>query len=157
MVSMLVGLHAVVAEIGLFAFIWVFVELLNPTEVRIKRAKIASIIGVSFLVLSWFVGGAYYVGDYGTDVKPVIKSGDAAWTHGIAMEVKEHVFLFLPILAIVTSLLIFRYDNEIIRKEGEKIAIDLLAGLIFLMGFAMAGLGIMISMGFRYTLELGII
>ena len=37
-------------------FIWVFVELLNPTAGRLKRAQTVSLLGVVMLFLSW--GGA---------------------------------------------------------------------------------------------------
>lgn len=57
----LVGLHAMLGEVGGMLFIWVFVELLNPTATRLKRAQTVSLLGVVLLFLSWVVGGYYYV------------------------------------------------------------------------------------------------
>src|SRR3990167_655172 len=98
MVNSLVGIHAAFGELGIFAFLWAFVELINPTQQRVKRAKIAAMIGVIFFFLSWFVGGFYYVSFYGSNVKPLIKEGPMPWAHSIFTETKEHVFLFLPFL-----------------------------------------------------------
>ena len=150
-------LHAAVAEIGLFAFLWVLVELLNPTENRIRRAKIAALIGILCLITAWVVGGFYYVEVYGSQVKPLIKASDAKWVHSIVMEVKEHVFLFLPILATLVVALLFKYDRELIKSKDARVTIVLLAGLIFLLGFSIAGMGAIISSGYRFALEAGLV
>ena len=150
-------LHATVAEIGLFAFLWVLVELLNPTEIRIKRAKIAAFIGIVCLLTAWVVGGFYYVEVYGSQIKPLIKASEAKWAHSIVMEVKEHVFLFLPILATLIVALLYKYDKELIQKRDARLTIVLLAGLVFLLGFSIAGMGAIISSGYRFALEAGLV
>ena len=146
-----------VAEIGLFAFLWVLVELLNPTEARVRRAKIAAVIGVVCLFAAWLAGGFYYVEVYGPHIKPAIKASDAKWVHSIVMEVKEHVFLFLPVLAMLTAALLHRYDTELIRNKDARLTIVLLAGLIFLLGFSIAGMGAIIAAGYRFALEAGLV
>ena len=156
MVNPLVFVHAMVAEIGLFAFLWVLVEMLNPTEARIRRARIAAAIGVVCLLSAWLAGGFYYVEVYGSHIKPAIKASEAKWVHSIVMEVKEHVFLFLPVLAVLIGGLLFRYDEELIRKEDARVTIVLLSGLVFLLGFAIAGMGAIISSGYRFALEAGV-
>ena len=149
-------LHVTLAEIGLFAFLWVFVELLNPTGTRINRAKIASLLGVVCLLLAWVVGGHYYVDVYGLEVKPAIKASDAAWVHGIVMEVKEHVFLFLPILSALAALLLYKYDKELLSQNDARVTIVVIAGLIFLLGFSIAGMGAMIAGAYRFALMAGV-
>lgn len=151
----LIGLHAAIGEIGVFAFLWVLVELLNPTPQRVKRAKIVAVIGVIFLFLSWFAGGYYYVEYYGPEVKPIIKEGPAPWAHKIITETKEHVFLFLPLLSIFTTGLIYKYKKEIITNRDVRISILLMAGLIVLIGLSMAAMGYFISTGARVALEAG--
>jgi len=153
----LIFTHAIIAEIGLFAYLWVMVEMLNPTEIRIRRAKIAALIGVSCLFVAWFAGGFYYVDVYGSMVKPAIKASDAKWVHSIVMETKEHVFLFLPLLAILTTALIARFGKELIENKAARKAVTLLAGLIFLLGFSVAGMGALIASGYRFALEAGLI
>ena len=153
----LIGLHAVLGEVGALAFLWVLVELLNPNESRLRRARIAALLGILFLAGAWFFGGFYYVTEYGAAVKPIIKSGAIPWAHSIITETKEHVFLFLPFLAILTWGLLKRYQNEFIQKRNFRMAVLLISGLVVLLAFAMAGMGFLISSGFRAALESKII
>ena len=156
MINPLIFIHAITAEIGLFAFLWVLVELLNPTGTRIKRAKIAAVFGVVCLFSAWLLGGYYYVEIYGSQIKPVIKASEAKWVHSVVMEVKEHVFLFLPILSMLTVARLFKLDKELINKKDARVSSVLLAGLIFLLGFSIAGMGAVIASGYRFALEAGL-
>ena len=156
MANPLIFVHAIAAEVGLFAFLWIVVELLNPTDARINRAKIAALIGVVCLLLAWILGGFYYVEVYGDVIKPVIKASDAKWVHSIVMEVKEHVFLFLPILSASVAALLFRFDKDLLTRTDARVGIILLSGLIFLLGFAIAGMGALIGAGYRMALEAGL-
>jgi len=156
MVNPLILLHAVVAEIGVIAFLWVLVELLNPTETRIARAQVAALIGFSCLLFAWIVGGFYFVEVYGLHIKPLIKASDAKWVHNIVMEVKEHIFLFLPILASLVTALLYKYEGDLVENRDARVSIVLLAGLIFLLGFSIAGIGAIISSGYRSALLAGL-
>lgn len=153
MVHPLIGIHAAIGEFGVFAFLWVLVELINPTKQRVKRAKIAAAIGTAFFLISWLAGGYYYVTFYGPNVKPVIKAGPAPWAHAVIMEVKEHVFLFLPFLSLFTTALIFRHSRKLAKDSRTRISILLLCGLIILLGLLMAFMGYMISSGARVAFE----
>src|SRR3989344_6307900 len=119
MANPLIGLHAFFGELGIVSFLWVFLETLNPERHRIKRAKIAALVGVVFLFASWIIGGYYYVAYYGPNVKPVIKEGPEPWAHGIFMEAKEHIFLFLPFLSLLTFSLVRNYGSNL--KKNKKI------------------------------------
>lgn len=152
----LIALHAVLGEFGALAFLWVFVELLNPSESRLQRARIAAFLGVIFLIASWFFGGFHYLTEYGAVVKPIIKAGPIPWAHSVITETKEHVFLFLPFLAILELGLLRRYKDEFMQNTNFKIAALLVALLIVLLAFAMAGMGFIISSGFRAALEVNI-
>ena len=149
----LIGIHAFLGELGIATFIWVFVELLNPTPQRIKRAKIASIIGVLFFLLSWIAGGYYYLNIYGSNVKPLIKEGPQPWAHAIFTETKEHVFLFLPFLAILASSLIFKSGKTISTNKKTRNAILILCIVIIAIGILMGAMGYLISTGARAALE----
>jgi len=155
MINPLILIHAICAELGLFAFLWVMVEMLNPTQTRIARAQVASVFGFAFLIFAWVVGGFYYVEIYGLHVKPLINASDAQWVHSVVMEVKEHVFLFLPILATLNLALIYKYDQELLENRDASLSIVLVSGLIFLLGFTIAGMGALISSGYRFALMAG--
>jgi|SRR3989344_5280856 len=156
MVNPLIGIHAFFGEFAVFAFLWVFVEMFNPNEKSIERAKTAALLGVIFIFASWIVGGASYVFFYGPEVKPLIKAGPESWAHSIFMETKEHVFLFLPILSILALTTLRTFDEELIRNEKARIGLMILAGLIVLIGLSMAGMGFLISSGARSALEAGV-
>ncbi len=156
MVNPLILVHAVVAEIGVIAFLWVLVEMLNPTGTRIARAQVAALIGFSCFLFAWIVGGFYYVEVYGLHIKPLIKASDAKWVHNIVMEVKEHAFLFLPILASLVAALLYKYEGDLVENRDARVSIVLLAGLIFLLGFSIAGMGAIISSGYRSALLAGL-
>ena len=155
MINPLILLHAITAEVGVIAFLWVLVELLNPTGRRVARAQVAAVVGCAALLFAWLVGGFYYVEVYGLHVKPLIKASDAAWVHNIVMEVKEHVFLFLPILAVLATAMLYRFESELLENSDARVSIVLLSGLIFLIGFSIAGMGALISSGYRFALMAG--
>src|SRR3989344_7274426 len=141
----LIMIHAVLGEAGALAFLWVLVELLSPTESRIRRARIVALLGTVLLIAAWIVGGYYYVTIYGPDVKPLIKAGPFPWAHSVITETKEHVFLFLPFLAFLTWGLLTRYRDELLENHATRKAVMFVALLIVLMAFAMAGMGFIIS------------
>ena len=152
----LVPAHAAAGEIGFLAFLWVTIELVNRRERSYVRAKWVSLAGIILLFTSWFLAGTYYLNHYGNVVKPVIKGGSFAWVHNIIMETKEHVFIFIPILALFAFLLILSFpkwstDNKIPRRSIYAICI-----LIGALGFGMVGLGYIISAAVRATLGGGV-
>ncbi len=158
MVHSLVGIHAVLGEIGIVAFIWVFVEMLKPSPKRLKRAQIAALLGVAFFFASWIVGGYYYVEFYGANVKPVIKEGPQPWAHGIFMETKEHVFLFLPFLSIFAYTLLRRFETTLRgdKNPHARKAILIISAIVIVIGILMALTGYIVSSGFRNALEAAI-
>lgn len=149
----LIGTHAFFGEMGALMFLWVLVELLNPTLERLKRARLAALLGTMLLILAWIVGGYYYVTIYGPTIKPVIKAGPQPWAHEIGIETKEHVFLFLPFLAFLTWGMLATFRDRLLGNRDLCIALALLAGLIVLIAFGMAGLGYITTSGFRSALE----
>src|SRR3989338_468260 len=153
MVSLLIGAHAFLGELAGIGFLWILIELLNPTIERINRAKIISLIAVILFLSSWLIGGFYYVNTYGTNVKPIIKEGPQPWAHSVIMETKEHIFLFLPFLAIFASAVLWKTAKVIQKNNKLRMAVILLSGLIFLLAFAIGGMGYLISSGARAALE----
>lgn len=149
----LIGLHAALGELGGLLFLWVFVEMLSPSERRIKRAQSVALVGLILLLSAWIVGGYYYVTYYGQVVKPVIKEGPLPWAHSVVMETKEHVFLFLPFLSIVVWGLLRNNHLTLMTDTKMRVALLVLIAEIVLITLAMAGMGFMISAGFRSALE----
>lgn len=152
----LIGVHAFLGEFAVFAFFWVFVELFNPSPKRIARIQTIAAVGVVLLLLSWIAGGFYYVTIYGTNVKPLIKAGPQPWAHNLFTETKEHVFLLLPFLGMITWGMLRFAGDSIVRDAKTRKAIQILALLVVLIGLSMAGMGYIISTGARAALEAGV-
>ena len=149
MVNSLIGIHAITGILAIFTFLLVFIELLSPTEKTIKRIQVFAYMGTILIFISWIVGGYYYVAHYGPDVKPAIKEGSNPWVHSIIMETKEHIFLFLPFLAILVTGMIFRFNIDLLKNHKTKSSVLILSALIILIGLVIAGMGYLVSAGAR--------
>ena len=138
MVHPLIGVHAAIGELGVLAFLWVFIELMNPSAQGIKRCKKAAIVGVVCFLTVWVTGGIYYVMYYGPQVKPLILAGPQPWAHKIVMEAKEHIFLFLPFLAISVLGAISSLGNSLLKDKNARRTVQWLSALCVILGMAMA-------------------
>lgn len=144
----LIGLHLGFAILGIDAFLWLLGEVVANSGSTIRR-KASAAIGLVGYVLTWIIGGYYYVKFYGSLVKPVIKAGNAPWAHTVAMEAKEHIFLFaLPIA--VTVYLLSRLDANQLQSFGLRK--DFMRLIIITSGFGLSfGLmGFIISAAARW-------
>lgn len=128
-------LHVVLGLVGMGFARYVQVQLKAK---NLTNAILFSWAAFASFVLSWYTGGVTYLVRY-PFIKKFIKEGSVPWTHGIFMEVKEHIFLFLPFL---NALLLFVLYN---MKKDSKIshwaAADRLAFLLFFIGVLVALLG----------------
>lgn len=136
----LIGLHLGFAILGIDAFLWLLGEVVANAG-SMRRRLVAAGLGLIGYALTWIIGGYYYVTFYGTLVKPVIKVSSAPWAHSIAMEAKEHIFLFAIPIAI-TIFLLTRLN------PGELESFGLRKSFIYLIIIS-AGLGLSFGlMGF---------
>lgn len=145
---MLVGLHLGFAILGIDGFIWLCGEILARSESR-RRIIFSAIIGVLGLALSWLIGGYYYVKFYGVIVKPIIKASSVPWAHAIAMEAKEHIFLFILPIAI-TALFASMLDKQFLESSKIKKPLLVLVSLIALIGLSLGAMGFIISAAARW-------
>lgn len=145
---LLVGLHLGFAILGIDGLIWLFGEVLSRSNHR-GRTLASSIVGLVGFAMSWLIGGYYYVKFYGPVVKPIIKASNAPWAHAIAMEAKEHIFLFIvPVVFVV--LFAGLMDRQAL--EDAKIRKPLLAliALVALIGLSLGAMGFIISAAARW-------
>lgn len=141
-----IGVHAILGEASGVLFLWTFVELyrgVDATNVgRVRRISLAALL---LLALAWIVGGNYYLTGY-QQIRDVIVDGPQPWSHLVFMETKEHVFLFLPVLAILQTMSL-RTQDEI--TGDSRFALLVITGLLVLLAFGMGVMGYLISSGFR--------
>lgn len=146
---MLVGLHLVFAILGIDFFLWLAGEIIaNPA--RRTRMRLVAVLGVISFIGSWVVGGYYYVKFYGSLVKPVIQAGAAPWAHAIAMEAKEHIFLFIIPLALTATFLSF-LKKEQLENYGLKNVFLILTLLVVAIALSLGLMGYIISAAARWA------
>jgi len=144
------GLHTASGELALLFIIWALVEVAwGPSGRAVLRAKIASLSGTILIFAHWLVSGIYYVAYYGPEVKPTIKAGAWPWAHAIFMESKEHIFLFLPFLAILLLFLVWKYGDKLKEERGLRFSIFAVGGVALLVFVLMIVSGFLISSGYR--------
>lgn len=142
--SSLLGIHVTIGVIGIIAsyatLIWLF-----KRNIPVRLLKIASTIAFVAYMTSWITGGYYYVVHYGDAVKPIIKAGPTPWVHLIVMEVKEHIFLFLPVLSFVILIVVWLHGNTLQENRPLRNALALVALITLIIATSMALMGIVIS------------
>lgn len=134
--------HILLGVIGTMTAYVVWRELLRaqPHSTHLRRSSLATL----FTWLgAWLSGGYYYTVYYGANVKPVIKAGQYAWAHSVFMEWKEHIFLFLPFLALVLWLAVRR--EPISSSISLKGPLVWLSGLTWFLALFITGAGILVS------------
>lgn len=146
----LVLVHSISGGLAALALLWIILEMLYLVEGGVFRARIASYLA-AFLVTAgcWIAGGYNYLTDYGSQVKPVILAGPEPWVHSIVMEVKEHIFIFLPLIVFALSLTLAVIDKDALLKDPRaRRAITITASLalftvllMFLMGAIISNAG----------------
>ena len=144
----LIGLHLGFAIIGIDAFLWLLGEIVADAG-SLRRRTIAASIGFVSFVLTWLLGGYYYVKFYGPLVKPIIKAGNAAWAHAIVMEAKEHVFLFAIPIA-VTIYFLARLDFNELRSLGLRRRYLHITAIAAGLGLVLGAMGFIISAAARW-------
>ena len=142
----LIGLHLGFAIIGIDGFLWLLGELF-ASEVNARRARLAGMIGLVGFVGSWLLGGYYYLHYYGTLVKPEILAGSAPWAHAVAMEAKEHIFLFLVPMAIAVMASLFATPDLASIKHSLRRVIAAMVVIAFTIG----AMGYIISAAARWA------
>lgn len=143
--AFLLATHVFAGVIGVIATFLVVLTLLKSTP-NIKKLRVTSFLATLSYFISWFSGGYYYWKYYGDNVKPIIKDGDYAWAHSIVMEAKEHVFLLLPVMALVIMSFAYFSSGRLLSDSEFKSSVTffsivalVLAVLITLSGMIITG------------------
>ncbi len=141
--------HATVGGLSALAALWVTVELLNVRENNTERIKLAAMWTFGLIWAAYLIGGWFYVFHYGAD-KAVIKAGNWPWAHNYFMEVKEHLFFIVLLLATYLPIVVKR-NNLLANKSARKLSVAVSA-MIVVIALAMEGFGSIIAMGVKQGL-----
>ena len=137
-IHVLIGVTGIIASYA--TLIWLF-----KRNVPVRLLKISSLTAFVAYITAWITGGYYYVIYYGGNVKPIIKEGPTPWVHLIIMEVKEHIFLFLPLLSFVVLLVVWLNGNKLQENRRLRNALALVALITLVIAVLMALGGVVIS------------
>ena len=143
----LVLLHSISGGLAALVLVWIILEIRYPTDRSLARARVASYLA-AFLVTAgcWIAGGYNYLTVYGSQVKPVILAGPHPWAHEIVMEAKEHIFVFLPIIAFALSITLSALDRDTFLDDAKfRRALTMIACLALFMVLLMFLMGAIIS------------
>ena len=143
----LVLLHSISGGLAALVVVWIILEMRYPTDKSLARAKLASYLS-AFLITAgcWIVGGYNYLTAYGSQVRPVILAGPHPWAHEVIMEAKEHIFVFLPIIAFALSITLSSLDRNTFQDDAKsRHALMMIARLALFMVLLMFLMGATIS------------
>ncbi len=141
--------HAIFGGLSALAALWVFIELLNINEKNTGRIDVAAMSTAVLIWCAYLVGGWFYVTHYGAD-KAIIQAGKWPWAHGFFMEVKEHLFFLVLLLATFLPIVVKR-NNLLLNKQARNLSLAV-SGMIVLLVQAMEGSGAIIAMGVKQGL-----
>ena len=140
--------HPTFGALAIMAAVWVFVETLNVGPSNISRLRTVCFLGAGLMWLTYVVGGYWYVTQNGVD-KAIIKAGPWPFAHSFFMEMKEHVFLMLLLLA---TFMPIAASADLSKNLGARKLVLWVAAFVVLTGFALEGSGALISMGTKVGL-----
>jgi hypothetical protein len=143
----LVLFHSISGGLAALALVWVLIEVKYPADRSLTRVRIASYFATLLVAAGcWLAGGYNYLTTYGSQVKPVILAGPYPWAHEIIMEAKEHVFVFLPIIALAISITLSVLSKDILLSDTNlRRALSITAYLALFMVLFMFLMGAIIS------------
>lgn len=137
-------IHILIGLLGVVCSYAVLMELFR-FKPQLKKLIRFSAASFWFYLISWVTGGYYYLKFYGAQVKPIILAGPYPWAHTFFTEVKEHVFLFLPFLALITWLAFWGLQQLALEEAKLKQAVRWLVALQCLIGLFVTVAGFIIS------------
>ncbi len=148
MADIILFAHPTFGVMAILAALWVFVDALNASALNQTRLRVAAGLVTFFMISAWFAGGYWYVVWFPPE-KALILAGPWPFAHDLFMETKEHLF-FVPL--ILSLYLPIAVANDIVRNQGARRLVLVVAGLIVLNGLAIEGAGAVVNHGAKLAL-----
>src|SRR6516225_5875359 len=134
--EVLLLIHPTLGALGILGSVWVLVETIGLDAAGVGRIKIASLVVPGLMLATWFAGGLWDAAYYMTDQK-ILAKGSWAFAGNTAMELKEHLFALVLLLALYLPVVVFRGDPLLDRDS--RFVVGTVSVLIVLTGLAMEG------------------
>jgi len=133
--------HPTLGVLGILGALWVFVEALRVDDTRLHRMRLVSLIVPALFLLTWVSGGLWDSFFYEAD-RMVMEKGPWAVIGNTTMELKEHLFVVVLLLALYLPILTFSFD---LRRTTARAPTLTASALIVLLGLVMEGAGATLS------------
>jgi hypothetical protein len=140
--------HVLFGVLGTLVAVALFFDVLNLSQANITRVKRLCLVAVILFVLSYLMGGYWYVVNYAAE-KALILAGPWPWAHTYFMEVKEHLFFMIILLALYLPMLV--YNKQLLERTGIEVITLTVLGLLVILGLTMDGFGAIIAMGSKVS------
>ncbi len=138
-----VMVHVLFGVLGILLAVALLVYILNANEKNIPKIKGLSLLTALSMILSYIVGGWWYVVHYAPE-RDIIRAGAWKWAHTFFMEFKEHFFFVLLLLSILLPIIAYR--NDLMILENRRLLV-IIVSLVILIGLVIDGSGAIISRG----------
>lgn len=135
--------HVLFGVLGILLAVALLVYALNANEKNIPRIKRLSLYTALSMILSYLIGGWWYVIYYAAE-RDIIRAGAWKWAHTFFMEFKEHFFFALLFLSILLPIIAYR--NDLMVLENRRLLV-VVVSLVVLIGLVVDGSGAIISRG----------
>jgi len=142
-------IHPVFGVIGTMAALWVLVEVIRFDPAGLWRLKAASVLAAVLLIGTWLGGGlwdeAYFDGD-----RDILEKGSWAFFGNTGMEMKEHFFTIVVVLALYLPIVAFR--GNLAADRGNRIVLAVASTFVVLGGLAMEAAGAVLAISIKVAL-----
>lgn len=148
--NILILIHPALGMFAILCTVWLLLEAINATAQNQHRIQKVSLYVAILMFLTWIIGGYWYVVFYHTD-KAIILQGTWPFAHSFFMEVKEHLFFIVLILALYLPLIAKRnmlYTNELARR-----LLITVSTIVIVLSLFIEGAGAIISQGVKVSLD----
>ena len=142
-------IHPTFGVLGTMAALWVLVEVIRFDPAGLWRLKTASLLAAVLLIATWLGGGlwddAYFDGD-----RDFLEKGSWAFFGNTGMEMKEHLFTIVVVLALYLPIVAFR--GNLAAERGNRIVLGVASTFVVLGGLAMDAAGAILAISIKVAL-----
>ena len=147
--DVLLLIHPTLGVLAILASLWVFVETIGIDPAGLRRMGVASLVVPALLLATWLGGGLWDAANYSTDQR-ILDQGGWAYVGNTAMELKEHLFALVLMLALYLPIAVFRGD--LLDDRDGRLVVNAVSLLIVLVGLAMEGAGAILGLSVKVAL-----
>lgn len=145
-------IHPTTGVLGAMAALWVLSESIRLDPSGLWRVRTASIISAVLFVTTWLAGGIWDQMNFDAE-RDFVAKGSWAFFGNTGMEMKEHLFPIIMLLALYLPIVAFR--GNLAAERGHRVIIGIASLLVLLGALAMEGAGAILGLSVKIGLIQG--